>query len=137
MTFTGPDLTGAHAALERLMDDECVIRAEVAAGPEYDPGTRSYTLPEGATLYDGPCRLVRAEPSDQEQGDALAAVAAPELSLPISADPIPAGSVVEITSSRWDAQLVGLLFRVEGQAVRSIAVDRRLLLTLVTPAAQG
>jgi hypothetical protein len=135
-TTTGPDLTGARAAVERLMDDTCTISSD----PEYtaddtldeETGELLRPAPDAATVYDGPC-LVSAEritPSSSAEGGTTIETRVYHGLLPWNA-PVPVvGSLLTVTSSRRDPELVGKVFIVRGVAFKTKLVSRRLALEL-------
>lgn len=131
-TTTGPDLTPAVRAVERLMDDTCVIVRNPGGvqdavlnqvtGALVDPDSRD-------PVYRGKCKIggtglvlgSRTEGGVSFEGETLA------LSLPLDSPQLLEGDVVTMTSSRRDPQLKGQTFTVIRIIYSSMAVSRKVL----------
>lgn len=129
MATTGPDLSGAVQAVERLMDDTCSIT---------DPGdmddavlTESGDLePRGARTptYVGKCKIKQAEARYSDLAGHVAVRADYEGAVPLGAPELRNGMIWKHLSSRRDPQLVDKRFKVVAVLHSSFAVQRKVLL---------
>lgn len=125
-TNTGPDLTGAQASVEALMDDTCQIyRYANDRDGTFDPSTLAITDPVPLLIYDGPC-MVRGEPTDRRTNDGGQTYADTiyNLTLVVGAD-IKAGDVCKVTSSRRDPHIGGEEFDVLEVLYKTFAISRK------------
>jgi hypothetical protein len=123
VTTTGPDLTGAQASVEALMDDECIITrvSPGASDGTEDSVTFVVTEPARQTVYEGRCML--SNRSGQYS-----------LGLPLEPDGtlIRIGDFVQPTSSRRDPDMLGRSFNVSAEPpVKTFAILRRFELAEV------
>lgn len=146
MTVTGPDLTGARLAIEKLMDDKCRIVRDVEgdlddvldedtgllAGPFGDTGIiyDDTTLGDAGRDLDGRCTVTPADrvPRIVESAGEPVMVQQYQASLPWDAPVIREGDTLEVTASRRDAQLVGVTLVVIEVFKTTYLISRKLLL---------
>ena len=135
---TGPNLASAKRAIEKLMDDRCVIRFDVegAGDDTFDEDTLLEAPPafDSLYVYQGRC-MVRTQGATETN---LAGRVVPSRSyhvkIPVDAPVIPRGAVVTITAARRDPQLVGQRFTVQDAKTSTFAVSRELTCErLLTP----
>ena len=126
------------------MDDTCVIRG--SGTPEsdgvLDPDTGEIVYPPAAVLYDGTstgedgralggrCKIRPMQsgvPQDVEWGGTDTPLEYNLLSLPHDAPEVPTSSVVEMSTSRRDAQLPGRRYVVRDVVHTTMLVQRRLI----------
>lgn len=115
------------------MDDTCTITQDSlgAFDDVLDEETGRLVQPssDSSVVYDGKCLVgldvvdggIDVEGGREYSGQKYRA------SLPWNAD-IPVGSVLEVTSSRRDPQLVGMKFNVKAVSYKTMLVSRRLAL---------
>lgn len=107
------------------MVDTCTI-VELGAPETDDEG--NVTIP-GTVVYSGMCAVATYEPYEQtsEAGGAVSVVQRYRVKVPAEAFVPEVGQVVEVTAARYDANLVGRQYRVEGLLHKSQATAYRLL----------
>lgn len=125
-TETGPDLSGAAAAVELLMDDTCT--ASTVTDPRAwvkDPETLRLSPPPGdSTVYDGKCKfkpLGNSAPG--AEGGAQLVLGQYKLDLPLSAPELLEGQTVLIGSSRRMPSAAGTIFHVKEPILKTMAVQ--------------
>lgn len=119
-TTTGPDLTPARLAVERLMDDTCEIRRNVDGVDDAVLNQATGLLEDPTPLepfYTGPCSLRMSA-----QG------VASTIAVPLAAPELLPGDVVKMTSTRRDPVLVGEAYVIKKPLYNSMAVSRRAVL---------
>lgn len=145
-TKTGPDLSFAEVAIERLMDDTCAITRDVGgtASGTLDRNTGKIVDTSVALVYGdglsggtGKCSLASTTISSlqfREEGGESIADTSYTLSLPLSflrlhpeCEPAE-GDVVQMTTSRRDPAEVGRGFKVGKVLTRTMSVSRKLIL---------
>lgn len=130
MTRTlGPDLAPAVAAIERLMDDDCVIARPGAPTGRVNPTNGRPMLGPAGEVYAGPCLVASGNPTDMpaERGGVVAPVDETNISIPLGAPLVPTpGDLVVITGSRRDPDLTGRVFKVLAIPYKSFAISRKL-----------
>lgn len=128
------NLTTAQRAVEALMDDLCIITHDVGVTDDaFDEATGKHVPadPDSTMIYAGPCKITPAGgTSSGSEGGATVLATRYRGSLPASSPPVPVGSLLRVTSSLRDVQLVGRVFRVTGVAASTFLVQRRLELEL-------
>lgn len=136
-TFTGPDLSAAVAAVNRLMDDTCRILDDRGTRDAIlDPTTLAMIDPEPPILYEGHCLVSHQtlQPDDLELGDAPVTQSLQPIKIPIdAAGPFAAGNRLVVLSSRRDSALAGTMFEVVHIPVHTFAVMRELRCRRLTP----
>lgn len=144
---TGPDLTVAREAVERLQDDACIVtRAGVAVLNETTGVMESpapTTVYSAASVGEGGRSLADADgtggrcsvsyPSNarsgyREEGGRQVLDSVPEARVPVDAPLIKEGDIFTVVSSRRDPQLVTKSFRVSDVIEKSMAISRRIVL---------
>lgn len=137
-TSTGPDLSFAEVAIERLMDDTCVITRDQGGTltGTLDRDTGTIVDSDLALVYDGKCSVASttvSSTSNREEGDSLIPETSYTVSLPLSylrfhpnAEPAQ-GDVVVVTSARRDPSLVNQGFKVGKILKRTMAVSRKMV----------
>jgi hypothetical protein len=145
---TGPDLTFAQEAVERLQDDACIITRpsepavlnQLTGKVENPPPALIYSAAStgegGRSLADadgtgGRCSVSypsNARASYREEGGRQVLDSTPEAKLPIDAPLVKEGDIFTVVSARRDPQLVNQTFRVSDVIEKSMAVSRRLVL---------
>lgn len=137
-TTNGPDLTAARVAVEKLLDDECLIRRDSDHNQDATLNETTYELehpdPRTVDVYEGACMIT---PMDSSLAAALAddsddTVSRYELKVPIDAPALQDGDEVTILSARRDSGLVGKTFYVRKVLYSSMAVWRKVQVELVT-----
>jgi hypothetical protein len=144
---TGPDLTTAREAVERLQDDSCIITRAGAA--VLNQVTGKMESPAPATIYNaaslgeggrsladkdgtgGRCSInypSNTQPSYREEGGRQILRSVPEARIPLDAPLVLEGDILTVISSRRDPQLVNQSFRVSDVVEKSMVVSRRLVL---------
>lgn len=152
-TSLGPDLSAGVAALERLMDDVCLVTRDAesvgddvlneATGelePPDDDTNVVYgpdTVDDDGEALDGKCKIApwgQDQPQNRQTGLIDERPRWYRLTLPLRTPvaniPIKGDRVV-ITSSRRDSWLLTQEFIVKEQMGSSMAVSRRLMVELV------
>lgn len=134
-TDTGPDLTVAVDAIEALMDDTCTITLTSGVGDDTLDIATGELVPVGTPtlIYDGRCKVAPAgQDRDRAVNEGGRDVGVREYkgSIPLTAPTPPRGSVLTITSSRRDPELVGKSFEVKDLLMSTFAVQRRMSLEL-------
>lgn len=145
---TGPDLSSAKEAVERLQDDACVI-TRTSGSPVLNQTTGNMEYPAAANIYNaaslgeggrslsdadgsgGRCSIgypSNTQPSYREEGGRMILNSIPEAKLPLDAPLIREGDILIVKSSRRDPRLVGQEFRVADVIEKSMAVSRRIVL---------
>lgn len=137
MSTTGPDLTVAREAVERLMDDQCAITTVVLdANRILNRTTGEMTEPTPTLQYIGRCKIKQTlQQTLVVEGGAVVILTRYEIAIPIgSYEPVP-GDTVEVMASRRDPGLVGLHFRVTDPIYGTFQVQRKFQAELRTGAA--
>lgn len=145
---TGPDLTSAREAVERLQDDACIVTRpggpavlnQVTGKMEAPPPLTIYSAAStgegGRSLADtdgtgGRCTVTyksNARTDYREEGGRQILDSTPEARVPVDAPLIREGDIFTVVSSRRDPQLVTQEFRVSDVIESSWAISRRLVL---------
>lgn len=150
---TGPKLDAGRRAVERLMDDACVITRPPLDGTgtlntqtgnvETASDTMIYnaasTGEDGRSLADadvqgGMCMVSsfgERQPSWRSEGGAIVLNENMALKIPVDAPLVKKGDEVWITSSRRDPQLVNNRYRIEAIVEKTFAISRRLIMVPV------
>jgi hypothetical protein len=126
-TNTGPDLSGAQAAIELLMDDTCQVRrGDNDRADTYDQVTLAVIDTAPVLIYDGAC-MVRGEPTDRRtvDGGQTYADTIYNLTLPVGAD-VKVGDVCTVTSSRRDPHMGGETFDILEVIYKTFAISRKI-----------
>ncbi len=138
-TTTGPNLATARRAVERLMDDTCVVTrdADGTLDADFEEATGRLLPQAPETLYVGPCKvksegLLSGTHGAQEGGGTIN----PRIytgAIPLDIDGVATpvfqvGDLLTITSSRRDPELVGRAFRVGETRYGTFSVSRKFVL---------
>lgn len=144
---TGPDLSAAKEAVERLQDDSCIVTRVSTAVFNETTGKLEYPAP--ATIYSaaslgeggrsladsggtgGRCSVnypSSARAQYRTEGGRQILDSTPEARLPVDAPLVREGDIFTVVSSRRDPQLVNQVFRVSDVIEKSMAVSRRIVL---------
>jgi hypothetical protein len=136
VTATGPDLSAGRAAVERLMDDTCIITADAGtADATVDPDTLQIIDPVPAVLYDGKCYVSRValQPDETDLGETQVSRYVQQVKIPLSGPGYVVGERhpqrgdrVLITGVRRDPDLVGQSLLVTSTDQKSFAVARTI-----------
>lgn len=128
--MTGPNLEPGRKALERLMDDSCVITRDPSgtADDTFDQTTGAYTPPAGdvTTVYTGKCLLTAQSNVGREanRGGGSYAVVGYKLQIPVAGPLLHVGDWVKLTSSRRDPAQVGKKFQVARPQYSTLTMTR-------------
>lgn len=130
-TSTGPNLAAAQAAIERLMDDTCVVYRPVdpSATSVLDKTTGSLVRHGAqAPVYEGRCMVGTSTGGngDTTEGGAALVTTRYQLTLPLGAVEIERGDIATITSARRDPTLIGTRLRITGITAQTFAVSRKM-----------
>lgn len=134
MPETGPDLSFAQQAIERLMDDTCRIERP-ASGPR-DVDEDGNLLPAGPPqlIYEGICKVAPLEATTVEEVQYSQDLTSPyEVTIPLDTPVFREPDEVTILTSRRDPMLVGKLLIVRRVPYSTFAVQRKLLTDLQEP----
>lgn len=138
---TGPNLDPARRAVERLMDDECVVIRDASEGEDHtdddelDQETGALVPPDGdvAEVYAGKCFI--SAPGGIGIGDRLrveGGVSLTErvfqLSIPMDSPVLKRGDLVRVTASRRNSHLVDQEFRVRDSVESTFSVSHKWIL---------
>lgn len=133
-TATGPNLATAKAAVEKLMDDTCVITRNPSGldNAVLDQGTGQLTDDDPVQLYSGRCLLsapggLGVGEGLRERGGAEYLARTYKVSLPLGTIEFQRGDRVVITSSRRDPLVVGKEMVIKGVISSTFAVSRKLV----------
>ena len=128
----GDDLAAAlpelRAHAESMMLDACTITGPGSA-PVWDEATGEWSTPGSATVYQGKCRVQRADgpPAGSQAGSADWSLNHVRVDLPVATSTaVREGHVVTITAAAFDPQLVGVVATVVGEHHKTLATARRL-----------
>jgi hypothetical protein len=128
----GYDIDAALPELRRqaesMMVDTCTVEyVNPDAEPGWDEGSGT-SVPTYASRYTGKCRVqtTLTEPSNPDAGEREWTVESFTVSVPMSAVGFEVGDRVTITTSAFDADLVGGVFTVTGLAHKTHMTARRL-----------
>lgn len=128
----GDDLAAAlpelRAQAESRMRDTCIVTGP-GGEPAWDEGSGTYTTPDGATVYEGKCRVRQASPTGAQAspGDAAWSVDHAVVSLPVDGtDSIGPGHVIVITTAADEPSRAGWKFTVEAGHYQTDSTARRL-----------
>ncbi len=125
------DLSPGRRALERLMEDTCLITLDASGTSDdaFDQTTGLHTPPPGdvRTVYDGKCLLTSQGNVGREgnRGGGSFQVTGYTLQIPLSAPALPVGAAVQLTASRRDPNLVGRRFRIDRTTYSTTAITRK------------
>lgn len=130
-TTTGPDLSGAKAAVERLMDDTCtIVRTVPTSEATVDVITLEASNPAPTTVYSGRCKVGEdLRPNVTIEGGKVVNVEPMLLAIPLPTDPAnepQVGDLVTIDSARRDPRLVNQQFRVASFITKTFAIQRKM-----------
>jgi len=145
---TGPDLTSAKEAVERLQDDSCIITRgdgtpvwnQTTGKTEYGGASIIYSAAslgeDGRSLADqagtgGRCSISypsNAQASYRTEGGRQVLDEVPEAKIPVDGPLVREGDILTVVSSRRDPQLVGQAFRVSRVVEKTFAISRRIVL---------
>jgi hypothetical protein len=149
VSTTGPDLSFAKEAVERLQDDSCTITRDPAGDDVFNPDTGNVESPPGFNVYNaaslgeggrsladaggtgGRCSVsykTANQVAYRDEGGRQIMNSTPEARIPIDAPVVREGDFLTVVSSRRDPQLVGQTFRVADVIEATMAVSRRLML---------
>lgn len=119
-------------AAERLMVDQCEVRAPATVGA-MDPNTGLRPETPGAVVYTGKCKVqtFEAHESTPESGDHLYTVQRTQVHLPATVE-VAVDQIITITASVLDPNLVGRRFRVAAYLHKSFATANRVQVEEVT-----
>jgi hypothetical protein len=121
------DLTTARDKMLELMTDVCVISTPEALGP-LDESTGLHVVASGSQIYNGPC-IIR--PIDNNAGIVDMTISKVfknySIKIPFDAPEISIGQVASISSSEFDALLVGRIFVIKGISFKTLNIVRRLV----------
>jgi hypothetical protein len=126
-TSTGPNLTSARDAVERLMDDTCLIRRNELGVHDgvLDPQTGRVLEPADATVvFTGRCKIKHRGEGERQSMY--------EIGYPIGGLAPAEGDEVTITSARRDPKLVGLRLRIY-EVVRGTFAIQHKVYAIVEP----
>lgn len=117
--MTGPDLSPAVAAVERLMDDTCTITRDPAGTDDAVLNQVTGLLEDNpeSLIYSGKCSIRMS-----------AAGVASYITIPLSAPELLAGDVVLVTSTRRDPSLVNQSFTLKKPLYGTMSVSRKATL---------
>lgn len=140
----GPDLRGATATVESLMDDTCAITRNPGGATDatLDPDTGAYVDPTPfVQVYDGSCKVAPIRQSwnrTASEGGVTYSSGTYVLTLPVTVlrdhpewEPEVNDEVV-MTWSMRDSSLVGRRFRISGVERKTFVVSRRCMMELVS-----
>ena len=109
------------------MVDSCTVTRGDAR--TFDPVTRTYTTPAGATVYSGACRVQVASavaPASPDVDGYGLTTQRITVHVPVSSVEYRLRDVVTVTAALMDPTLVGKRFRVVGGHAKTFATARRL-----------
>lgn len=126
-TETGPDLSGATAAVEALMDDTVLVSSNTDPSSwVLNPTTLRLEPPADTVIYSGPCKvkpLSTVRPPVSSEGGVSLVVEAYKLDIPIDSPLLPQGSTGALTSSRRFSVAVGQVFEIKSVITKTMAVQ--------------
>lgn len=111
---------------KRQFTDECVALQETGRA-ELDPVTRRETQ-RHRELFRSPCKVKATDAAGAESVAGGRTVTTVRLSvhLPVSAPAVAVGTVLKVTASKTDPQLVGRRFKVTAPFAQTYATARRV-----------
>lgn len=124
-------LARGRVAAAAGMTDTCTIRRRTGESTS----STGVVTPTWSTIYTGVCRVQQSEGQSREEnpGEAHVLLVRRELQLPVTASSgVAADDVATIDTATNDADLVGRLFVIRGEAAKSEATSRRLGIDEVT-----
>lgn len=134
--MAGPDLAGATRAVERLMEDACIITSDPGTNDDVlDTNTGVMSDPVAdSVIYEGECLIVPGGTQQRSElrGGVDAGVKWYTGLLPKESGVPARGSKLLVTESRRDPELVGKEFAIREVQVNGFLVIRQLGLELVT-----
>jgi hypothetical protein len=130
----GPLLAQGRQAARRHMTDACLITRESGGTTNTSTGV---VTPDVETIYEGVCQMQEPvagkDGTETELGAAEVRLLGTVLKLPVLDSPgIRAGDRVVMTAASNDPDLVGRVYTVTGEAAKTAATARRLLVKEVT-----
>lgn len=133
--MTGPNLEPGRKAMERLMEDTCVVSRDSSGTNDdvFNQDTGVYTPPPNdvATVYTGKCLLSVQGNVGREagRGGGSFQIVGYKLQIPISGPTLEVGDWVELTGSRRDPANIGKRFQVGRPQYGTMALTRAASLT--------
>lgn len=126
-------ITQGRQSAEAGMLDDCRITRGGGA-TTIDPATGLPVEGDDTTVYSGKCKVQSADlqVASPVSGDHVYAVQRFTVHIPVAADDVEVGDVVEVTASPTDPAQIGRKFRVAGLFRKTLATAQRLSVEEVT-----
>lgn len=130
--LTDDEIDAMRATVEAAMPDRCTITRKGTATFDAGAGTYSATT---ATLWSGPCRVVRQATEGREQlvGDEHRIAGRYSAVVPFDADGFDVDDYLTVTATSTDVALAGRPLRIVDVRVGSWALGRHLACEELSP----
>lgn len=124
-----------HPVTESAMGAECTITRPATGTPTFNEATATTVYPTSADIYEGECRITRAQAQATVTVTADRPLMAAEylVAIPASANLVHIGDVVTVIACDGDPDLVGLVLVVTNARRGSLTWQRDLICELQPP----